>query len=137
MRRITLIIVHCSAVKPTQTSSAKEIDAWHRQRGWKCIGYHYVVRRDGSIEKGRAETQVGAHCKNHNTHSIGVCYEGGLDNKGHPADTRTEAQKQALLKLLKELKSRYKDALILGHHDLDKYKDCPCFNAGKEYKNLI
>ena len=91
MRKITLIIVHCSAVRPDQQSSAAQIDTWHRQRGWKFgIGYHYVVRRNGSIEAGRPEWMVGAHCVGHNAHSIGVCYEGGLDIRGKPADTRTE-----------------------------------------------
>ena len=82
MRTITLIIIHCSAVRPNQTSSAKEIDLWHRKRGWSGIGYHYVVRRDGTIETGRPEAKVGAHCLNHNKYSIGVCYEGGLDADG-------------------------------------------------------
>ena len=87
MRHITLIILHCSAVRPGQTSSAAQIDTWHRQRGWKLgIGYHYVVRRDGQIEAGRPEYMVGAHCLNHNAHSIGVCYEGGLDIRGQPDD---------------------------------------------------
>ena len=98
MRTITLIIVHCSAVRPDQTSSAAQIDTWHRKDNhWKLgIGYHYVVRRDGEIESGRPEWMVGAHCLNHNAHSIGVCYEGGLDIRGQPADTRTEAQKKSL-----------------------------------------
>jgi hypothetical protein len=80
MRTITLIIVHCSAVRPDQTSSAAQIDTWHRKDNhWKLgIGYHYVVRRDGEIESGRPEWMVGAHCLNHNAHSIDVCYEGGL-----------------------------------------------------------
>ena len=94
MRIISLVIIHCSAVRPDQTSSAAQIDTWHRKRGFHLgIGYHYVVRRDGQIEPGRPEYMVGAHCKNHNAHSIGVCYEGGLDIRGQPADTRTEAQK--------------------------------------------
>ena len=92
MRIISLIIVHCSAVTPDQTSSAAQIDTWHRDRGWKFgIGYHYVIRRNGEIEPGRPEWMVGAHCVNHNSHSIGVCYEGGLDIRGQPADTRTVA----------------------------------------------
>ena len=120
MRTITLIVVHCSAVRPDQTSSAAQIDTWHRRQGWKLgIGYHYVVRRDGQIEPGRPEWLTGAHCRNHNAHSIGVCYEGGLDIRGQPADTRTEAQRQALRRLLKELKERYPRALIVGHHDLN------------------
>ena len=80
---------------------------------------------------------IGAHCRNHNAHSIGVCYEGGLDIRGQPADTRTEAQKTALRQLLERLHQRYPRALIVGHHDLNPHKDCPCIeNVAKEYANL-
>ena len=134
MRTITLIIIHCSAVKPDQLSSAAQIDTWHRERGFKLgIGYHYVIRRDGTRELGRPEWMIGAHCRGHNEHSIGVCYEGGLDRDGKPADTRTEAQKQALRELLLELKQRYPRVLIVGHHDLNPMKACPCFDAAHEY----
>ena len=138
MRTITLIILHCSAVRPDQTSSAAQIDTWHRKRGFHLgIGYHYVVRRDGQIEPGRPEYMVGAHCKNHNAHSIGVCYEGGLDIRGQPADTRTEAQKASLRRLLEELHKRYPKALIVGHRDLDPTKECPGFkNVAHEYSDL-
>lgn len=128
MRIITLIIIHCSAVMPSQTSSAEQIDAWHKARGWKGIGYHYVIRRDGSIEKGRPESQVGAHCKDHNRHSIGVCYEGGLDASGKPADTRTEEQKAAMNALVKSLRESYPDAVVVGHNVFSS-KACPCFDA--------
>jgi len=139
MRTITLIIVHCSAVRPDQTSSAAQIDSWHRKDNhWKFgIGYHYVVRRDGEIESGRPEWMIGAHCLNHNAHSIGVCYEGGLDIRGQPADTRTEAQKKALRWLLRQLRRSYPRALIVGHHDLNPDKDCPCIlDVAREYADL-
>ena len=137
MRTITLIVIHCSAVKPYQTSSVAQIDTWHRQRGFKLgIGYHYVVRRNGEIEIGRPEWLVGAHCKNHNKYSIGVCYEGGLNARGQPADTRTPEQKAALRTLLEDLHRRYPRAIIVGHHDLDPMKDCPVFCASKEYAHL-
>ena len=138
MRIITLIVVHCSAVRPDQTSSAAQIDTWHRRDNhWKYgIGYHYVIRRNGDIEHGRPEYMVGAHCLNHNSHSIGVCYEGGLDARGQPADTRTEEQKVALRRLLKDLRGRYPRALIVGHHDLNPHKACPCIeNVVGEYLN--
>lgn len=106
MRSISLLIIHCSAVRPGQQSSAKDIDLWHRQRGWRMIGYHYVVRRNGTVEKGRAEETTGAHCVGHNAHSIGICYEGGLDANGKPSDTRTPQQKVALRKLLAELRKK-------------------------------
>ena len=138
MRVITLIIVHCSAVRPDQTSSAAQIDTWHRRDNhWKFgIGYHYVIRRNGEIEPGRPEGQIGAHCVNHNAHSIGVCYEGGLDIRGQPADTRTAEQKTAMRRLLEELHERYPRAMIVGHHDLYPPKPCPCFDAAHEYWDL-
>jgi len=137
MRTITLLVIHCSAVRPDQTSSAAQIDTWHRRQGWHLgIGYHYVVRRDGQIEPGRPEWMVGAHCKNHNAHSIGICYEGGLNARGQPADTRTLAQKLAMLQLLEILHRKYPKALIVGHRDLSHDRDCPCFDAIKEYAEL-
>ena len=139
MRVITLLIIHCSAVKPDQTSSAAQIDTWHRQRGWKFgIGYHYVVRRNGEIEHGRPEWMIGAHCLNHNAHSIGICYEGGLDARGQPDDTRTAEQKASLRRLLEDLHRRYPRAIIVGHHDLDPKKACPCIeNVAREYADLL
>ena len=134
MRRITLIVIHCSAVKPDQQSSAAQIDSWHRQRGFHLgIGYHYVIRRDGTLEMGRPEYMVGAHCKNLNQHSIGVCYEGGLNARGDPADTRTEAQKRTMRQLVDELRQRYPKAIVVGHHNLNPLKACPCFDAIKEF----
>ena len=120
--------------RPAET----QIDTWHRQRGWKLgIGYHYVVRRDGQIEAGRPEYVIGAHCQYHNAHSIGVCYEGGLDIRGQPADTRTEAQKAAMRRLLEDLHRRYPKALIVGHHDLNPHKACPCIdNVAREYADM-
>ena len=135
MRTITLIIIHCSAVRPWQQSSAADIDRWHRERGFQNgIGYHYVVRRDGTVETGRPLEVIGAHCENHNRHSIGVCYEGGLDAAGKPADTRTEAQKVALRKLLQQLHARFPKAIIAGHNVFNPMKACPCFDAVKEYQ---
>ena len=140
MRIITLIVIHCSAVRPDQTSSAKDIEKWHKDRGFNGIGYHYVVRRNGEIEPGRPESVIGAHChvkgQNHNKHSIGVCYEGGLDIRGQPADTRTAEQKAAMRQLLEDLHRRYPRALIVGHHDLYPPKPCPCFDAAHEYADL-
>jgi hypothetical protein len=136
MRIITLLIVHCSAVRPGQRSSAKDIDRWHRDKGWNGIGYHYVVRRDGSMEPGRPIEEVGAHCVGHNSHSIGICYEGGLDEHGEEADTRTPEQKRVLRKLLEELHGRFPKALIVGHHDLNPGKKCPCYDVVSEYIDL-
>lgn len=147
-RRIDRIIIHCSAVRPDQTSSARQIDQWHRARGWKMIGYHYVIRRDGTVEKGRPEEMVGAHTKGINFHSIAICYEGGLAEVRSnpaakkpsaetyvPADTRTPQQKAALIKLIRELKTRYPNATVHGHNEFAQ-KACPCFPARDEYSEL-
>lgn len=135
MRKINEIIVHCTATKEGKDYTVADIDRWHRQRGFKSIGYHWVVYRDGSVFPGRAENIVGAHCKGHNAHSIGVVYIGGLDAEGEPKDTRTAAQKQALKRLLIGLRKKYPDAAIYGHRDFAA-KACPCFDATKEYAGL-
>lgn len=137
MRTITLIIVHCSANREGSALRERDIDADHRSRGWKGCGYHFVIPTDGSIEPGRAIEVVGAHCRNHNRHSIGVCYIGGLAADGSPKDTRTPAQRAALLRLLQELRLRFPRALIVGHADLDPQKPhCPGFNVVREYRHL-
>lgn len=136
MRLITLLIVHCSAVGPMQTSSVEQINEWHLAKGWaNGCGYHYVVRRSGEIEAGRPEEMIGAHCLNHNRHSIGICYEGGIDGEGKHVDTRTPEQKESMLQLLKGLKKKYPNAIIVGHNMFSN-RDCPCFDAVKEYKDL-
>ena len=84
----------------------------------------------------RTITLIGAHCLNHNRYSIGICYEGGLNARGQPADTRTPEQKAAMRRLLEELHQRYPRALIVGHRDLSHDRDCPCFDAVKAYADL-
>ena len=135
MRTINEIIIHCSATKEGNKISAATIDRWHKDRGWRCIGYHYVVRIDGSIEYGRHVQDIGAHVKGRNKHSIGVCYIGGLDADMEPKDTRTRDQKESLLYLLKTLKRLHPDATIHGHREFAN-KACPCFDAHKEYCNI-
>ena len=131
MRTISLIIVHCTANRAGSALRMADIDRYHRSLSWIGCGYHYVIPTDGAIEVGRPEEMVGAHCKHHNRHSIGVAYVGGLAQDGKtPCDTRTEAQKAALNKLLSDLHTRYPKALIVGHSDLDPQKpDCPGFNV--------
>ena len=135
MRQINEIIVHCTATKEGQNFKVEDINRWHKQRGWNMIGYHYVVYLDGTIHQGRSEDQIGAHCLKHNTNSIGVVYVGGLDANGNPKDTRTEAQKQGLRKLLTELKHKYPKATIHSHKDFAP-KACPSFDATHEYKDI-
>ena len=137
MRTITKIIVHCSATPRHKDFSAEDIRDWHvKGNGWDDIGYHFVIRLDGSIEYGRMVDKSGAHAKGNNRDSIGVCYIGGkCKDMVDWEDTRTEEQKKSLLTLIKTLKLCHKDALVCGHNDLST-KPCPSFNATKEYKTL-
>jgi len=135
MRKITEIIVHCTATPAGRDVSAADIDRWHRERGFRCIGYHYVVRLDGRVERGREENAMGAHCAGHNAASIGVAYVGGTDAHGIADDTRTPEQRRALLDLLRSLRIRYPEARIRSHRDFAA-KACPCFDATKEYAGL-
>lgn len=135
MRTINEIIVHCTATKAGQNFTVEDVRRWHLQRKYKDIGYHYLVLLDGTVEKGRSVEEVGAHCVGHNSHSIGVCYVGGLDASGKASDTRTLEQRIALRQLLTDLKAKYPKAVIHGHCDFAA-KACPCFNATKEYSNI-
>lgn len=135
-RNIKELIVHCSATPEGKDFTVSQIKEWHLQRGFSDIGYHYVIYRDGSIHTGRDESVIGAHCTGHNTNSIGVCYIGGCASDGKtPKDTRTAEQKQSLVKLLNELKTKYPQASIHGHRDFSS-KACPSFDATKEYSSL-
>jgi len=136
MREINKIIIHCSATVEGVNVSAATIKRWHVQgRGWSDIGYHYVIGIDGAIEYGRAINRAGAHVKGENEHSIGICYIGGLSEKKRAKDTRTEAQKKALIKILKTLTHIYPNATIHSHFEFAN-KACPCYNAGQEYEGL-
>lgn len=135
-RDIKELIVHCSATPEGKDYSVDTIRQWHLQRGFSDIGYHYVIYRDGSIHIGRDESIIGAHCTGHNTNSIGICYIGGCASDGKtPKDTRTTEQKQSLVKLLKELKTKYPQASIHSHKDFTN-KACPSFDATKEYSSI-
>lgn len=136
MRIIDKIIIHCSATPEGRYTTVEEIRQWHLQRGWKDIGYHYVIYLDGTIHKGRPESVVGAHCSGYNKNSIGICYIGGVAKDGKtPKDTRTEGQKRALIEILKRLKRTYPNATLHGHNEFAN-KACPSFNVKEEYKNL-
>ena len=133
MRKIKEIIVHCSATPEGRDYTVADIDRWHKQRGWKGIGYHYVVYRDGSVHKGRDVSEIGAHCEGHNANSIGVCYIGGCAADGKtPKDTRTPAQRAALRDLVELLRTEYPNATIHGHREFAA-KACPCYDVRKEF----
>lgn len=152
--RIDAIVIHCSATRAGQDVRASDIDKWHKERGFVMIGYNYVIDLDGTVETGRPLTMDGAHCNTagvsglaYNKHSIGICYIGGLDASGNPADTRTERQKRALHDLVFRLMDEYQNIVeIIGHRDAspDKngdgvisanewIKHCPCFDVKSEF----
>ena len=135
-RSIQYIVVHCSATRANIPFTEEQLLKCHLQRGFKYIGYHFYITRDGELHHCRPVSEPGAHVRGFNRHSIGICYEGGLDEDGKPKDTRTLEQKGALLALLRELKRQFPKALIVGHHDLNPMKGCPCFDAVKEYRQV-
>lgn len=154
---INAIVIHCSATRAGQDVRAADIDKWHKERGFNEIGYHYVIDLDGSVEFGRALPNDGAHCNtaglsglSYNKHSIGICYVGGLDAFGNPADTRTDAQKIAMHELVLRLMEKYPIVEVIGHRDAspDKNGDgeisknewikmCPCFDVKSEFPMAV
>lgn len=153
MNKIDSIVIHCSATKEGVDYRVKDIDKWHRERGFQMIGYHYVIDLDGTVELGRPLSMNGAHCntaglsgESYNKHSIGICYVGGLDRNGKAKDTRTDAQKAALKTLVARLREKYPIKEVIGHRDAspdkngdgkitpDEYiKLCPCFDVKSEF----
>jgi N-acetylmuramoyl-L-alanine amidase len=126
---IKSIVVHYSATPRGRHHTVEDIDAWHKARGWKGIGYHYVIYLDGSVHKGRPDNEVGAHVANHNTGSLGVCWIGGTDN-GKSADTRTPAQTASLIALIKKLLAEHPGARVVGHRDMPgAATECPGFDV--------
>ena len=132
------LIVHCSATRETQDYTAEQLRADHLSRGFIDVGYHYYIRRDGTVTQHRRLDEVGAHCRPFNRCSIGICYRGGLDHSGNPKDTRTMQQRSALVALLRDLKVRFPKSFIRGHCEMPGAtpKDCPCFKPSKEYAYL-
>lgn len=137
-REIKLIVIHCSATRCNIPFTPAQLEQCHRSRGFRTTGYHFYITRDGAIHHTRPVGQVGAHAAGFNLHSIAICYEGGLDEQGHPCDTRTTFQRMALLDVITILKKQYPKAVVKGHNQLcaDIHKACPCFDAEKEYLNL-
>lgn len=147
MRGIKRIFVHCTAGSQRQTVA--DLQAEFKRKGWKNPGYHYVIQADGTVKQLLGEQFVSNGVKGYNSTSVNVAYMGGIDADGKAVDNRTDAQKASLLTLLKELKGRYPNAEIMGHRDIspdtngngivdpwERIKECPCFNAKDEYKDL-
>lgn len=151
MRTIKYIAVHCTA--GSQKATVRDLEQEFKRKGWKGPGYHYVITADGKIHQmlDTEEVSNGVYIKGHsyNSVTVNVAYTGGIDANGKSKDNRTEAQKASLIKLLKLLKQKYPDSVILGHRDFspdrngngvvdswERIKDCPCFNAKTEYKDI-
>ena len=137
MRKINKIILHCTATPEGREHDVADIRRWHLKRGFNDIGYHYLIHIDGTVEEGRPLNKQGAHCSGQNRGSIGICYIGGMSkDMKKPKDTRTQAQKDSLIKLMHELIYKYnKDMTIHGHNEYAN-KACPSFNVQEEYANL-
>ena len=137
MRDIEYIVIHCSATMPSMDVPIERVKKWHLRRGWSDIGYHYYITRDGKIHGGRNLSTIGAHVRGFNKNSIGICYEGGINEEGEPEDNRTPEQKKSLLKVVEILKFVFSGAIVQGHRDFPNVnKACPSFDAKFEYKDI-
>lgn len=151
MRKIDMIVIHCSATPEGKWFDEGDIDAWHKDRGFNGIGYHYIITLDGDVRAGRPESQIGAHAKGYNSNSIGICYIGGMDSKGKKAkDTRTPEQIKSMDVLINELCSKYPIVELVGHRDLSPdlngdgeitpnewMKQCPSFEVRDRYQSFL
>lgn len=135
MREINRIIIHCSATPPNMDIGAARIDDWHRQRGWAGIGYHYVIRRNGDVEPGRAVEKAGAHTRGHNHDSIGVCLVGGIDKDGRAEPNFTPAQWASLRAVVLTLHHAF-GASVHGHNEFAA-KACPSLPVGPWWSETL
>ncbi len=136
MRKVNKIIIHCTATPEGRDVSIDEVRRWHvKERGWRDVGYHFLIRLDGTVEEGRPIEMTGAHTKGHNWDSIGIAYAGGMSkDMTEPKDTRTDEQKDSLVDLLCQLHDCY-GGTVYGHRDFSA-KACPSFDAKTEYENI-
>lgn len=156
---IDAIVIHCSATREGKPYYAKDVERWHKERGFKCIGYHYVIDLDGTVEAGRPLNQQGAHAntpglsgESYNKHSIGICYIGGLASDGKTwKDTRTPEQKESMFKLVSDLMDQFPTIKeVIGHRDTSPDRDgngeveqgewiknCPCFDVRDEFPMAV
>ena len=135
MRYINDIIVHSTATPAGREVSLAEVESWHKARGWRGCGYHYLIHLDGTIDNGAYISQPGTHCRGHNAHSIGVCYVGGVDKDYKAEDTRTPEQKRALKQLVARLVKMYR-CQVHGHRDYCP-TECPSFDVHHEYDGMV
>lgn len=139
MRQIDNIIIHCSATPPSLDIGAETIEQWHRANGWLAIGYHYIIKRDGSIQNGRdldgdgnILEEVGAHAYGYNSRSVGICLVGGVGDDGMPDANFSLMQyislKQCIEQVMREVRHQRQKPQIIGHRDISN-KACPSFNV--------
>lgn len=134
---VRFIVIHCSATRHDRDYTVEQMLHDHKALGFRTVGYHFYIRKNGLLTRHRGLLEVGAHVRGLNRCSIGICYEGGLDAEGRPADTRTPEQKAQLVDLLQKLHRLFPQALIVGHCELSGVKKaCPCF-ACSEYRYLF
>ena len=125
------IIIHCAATKPSMDVGVEEIRKWHIQKGFRNVGYHFVIKRDGAVETGRAEDEIGAHAYGHNKDSIGICLVRGLNEEWQSEENYTDIQWSILRELVEDLLEKYSSDLeVIGHNEVST-KDCPCFDVQK------
>ena len=115
---VRFLVLHCSATRCNQDYSVEQLRRDHKARGFYDIGYHFYIRKDGTMTQHRKLLEVGAHARPYNRCSIGICYEGGLDEEGKPCNTMTAEQETRLIDLFKNLKILFPKAKIVGHRDL-------------------
>ena len=136
---VRFLVIHCSATRADRNYTDKQLMRDHKKRGFRTVGYHFYVHKDGSITQFRKLLEVGSHARPYNRCSIGICYEGGLDASGKPKDTRTIAQRGSLVALLIKLKKQFPKAFIRGHNEMPGAtpKSCPNFKPSKEFAYLM
>jgi N-acetylmuramoyl-L-alanine amidase len=136
MRNIKRVILHCSATAEGDDIDADTIRDWHLSRGWSDIGYHYVIRLDGTIESGRPINKIGAHARGQNKDSVGICYVGGLDSSGHPKNTMTPEQRTSVNRICRALCQVLNKPLTLHGHREYSSKACPSFEVSEVFSGL-
>lgn len=127
--KVNKVVVHCTYTYPDMDIGVDEIRQWHvRDNGWKDVGYHYIIRRDGTVEQGRPENVMGSHVRGHNQGSLGIAMVGGKARQGELGTNFTSAQWHTLANLVKNLVAVH-NCEVVGHNDLDKSKTCPTFDV--------
>jgi len=140
LRDISYIVLHCAATPSSMDLDIETVRKWHLDKGWSDVGYHFFIKRDGTIQRGRDISVNGAHVRGYNSKSVGICYAGGVDGDGEPEDNRTRAQIKSMVVLCNYLKALkgFEDATVLGHCDFpDVKKACPSFDVQDFVTNYL